>query len=120
MGVRLQIRKAVLAATKSGFSLLEVLVALSLLAIVLTFLLQGFAGGLTNVHANDDHLQAAAVAEGVLAVASVHQRSPNVCWKPLRTLHRLRLRSHTATSAIGETQYIAYADSRTTMDYHEV
>ncbi len=53
--------------TKSGFSLLEVLVALSLLAIVLTLLLQGFADGLANVRAGDNQLQAAAVAEGMLA-----------------------------------------------------
>lgn len=53
----------------AGFTLLEVLVALALLSVGLAMLLKAFAGGLANVRAGDGHVQAAALAEGVLAQA---------------------------------------------------
>lgn len=54
-------------ACDGGFTLLEVVVALTLLAVALTMLMQSFAGGLRNVDAGDRHTQAAALAEGMLS-----------------------------------------------------
>ncbi len=50
-----------------GFSLLEVLVAFAILALVGTALFQLFSGGLSNAAAADDYSRAVLVAESVLA-----------------------------------------------------
>ncbi len=51
----------------AGFSLLEVLVAFVILALVATSLFNLFAGSLANVGAADDYSRAVLVAESVLA-----------------------------------------------------
>jgi general secretion pathway protein I len=56
-----------------GFSLLEVLVAFVILALVATALFRMFSGSLTNVAAADDYSRAVLVAESVLADAAVAQ-----------------------------------------------
>jgi general secretion pathway protein I len=53
-----------------GFSLLEVLVAFVILALVGTALFRVFSGALTNVAAADDYSRAVLVAESVLAEAA--------------------------------------------------
>jgi type II secretion system protein I len=53
-----------------GFSLLEVLVAFSILALVGTALFRLFSGALTNASAADDASRAVLVAESVLAEAA--------------------------------------------------
>jgi len=53
-----------------GFSLLEVLVAFVILALVGTALFRLFSGALTNVAAADDYSRAVLVAESVLADAA--------------------------------------------------
>lgn len=52
---------------QGGFSLLELLVAFTILATVITVLLQIFAGGLRNLKVGDDYASAVAVAEARLA-----------------------------------------------------
>ena len=52
---------------QAGFSLLEILVAFTILATVITVLLQVFAGGLRNLRVGEDYVTAAAVAEARLA-----------------------------------------------------
>jgi general secretion pathway protein I len=54
----------------SGFSLLEVLVAFVILALVGTALFRLFSGSLNNASAADDYSRAALVAESVLAEAA--------------------------------------------------
>jgi len=53
-----------------GFSLLEVLVAFVILALVATALFRLFSGALVNASAADDYTQAVLVAESVLAEAA--------------------------------------------------
>jgi general secretion pathway protein I len=52
---------------QGGFSLLELLVAFTILATVITVLLQVFAGGLRNLKVGDEYTSAVAVAEARLA-----------------------------------------------------
>ncbi len=54
-----------------GFSLLEVLVAFSILALSMGVLLQIFSGGLRNVGLSEDYARAAAIAETQLAGAGI-------------------------------------------------
>jgi general secretion pathway protein I len=56
-----------------GFSLLEVLVAFVILALVGTALFRLFSGSLANVAAADDYTRAVLVAESALAVAAATQ-----------------------------------------------
>jgi len=56
-----------------GFSLLEVLVAFAILALVGTALFRLFSGGLSNASAADDYSRALLVAESVLAEAASAQ-----------------------------------------------
>jgi len=56
-----------------GFSLLEVLVAFVILALVGTALFRMFSGALTNVSAADDYSRAVLVAESVLTEAAAVQ-----------------------------------------------
>ncbi len=56
-----------------GFSLLEVLVAFAILALVGTALFRLFSGGLGNAAAADDYSRAVLVAESVLAEAASAQ-----------------------------------------------
>jgi general secretion pathway protein I len=53
-----------------GFSLLEVLVAFVILALVATAIFRLFSGALVNASAADDYTQAVLVAESVLAEAA--------------------------------------------------
>lgn len=53
--------------TEDGFSLVEVLVALTILGLVLSALFQVFSGGLRNVAAADHYVRAAAIADSKLA-----------------------------------------------------
>jgi general secretion pathway protein I len=55
----------------AGFSLLEVLVAFVILALVATALFRLFSGALANASAADDYSRAVLVAESVLAEAAV-------------------------------------------------
>lgn len=52
---------------QKGFSLLEVLVAFSILALSLGVLMQIFSGGLRNVDQSTHHAQAVAIAKSLLA-----------------------------------------------------
>ncbi|MDX9767971.1 MAG: prepilin-type N-terminal cleavage/methylation domain-containing protein [Ectothiorhodospiraceae bacterium] len=54
-----------------GFSLLEVLVALAILAMALGVLLQSFGGGLRNARLADETSRATVIAESLLAEAGV-------------------------------------------------
>jgi len=54
-------------AVQRGFSLLEVLVAFAILALVGTALFRLFSGGINNASAADDYSRAVLVAESVLA-----------------------------------------------------
>ena len=56
-----------------GFSLLEVLVAFVILALVATALFRLFSGALVNASAADDYTHAVLVAESVLAEAAAAQ-----------------------------------------------
>lgn len=66
--------------TARGFSLLEVLVAFVILALVATALFRLFSGSLANATAADEYSRAVLVAESVLAEAAAA--------KPLRELAR--------------------------------
>jgi len=57
----------------AGFSLLEVLVAFMIVALVVTALFRLFGGAMTNMSAADDWTRALLVAQSRLAVASVAQ-----------------------------------------------
>ena len=52
---------------QAGFSLLEILVAFTILATVITVLLQIFAGGLRNLRVGDEYMTAVTIAEARLA-----------------------------------------------------
>ena len=52
---------------QAGFSLLEILVAFTILATVITVLLQIFAGGLRNLRVGDEYMAAVTIAEARLA-----------------------------------------------------
>lgn len=56
---------------QGGFSLLEVLVAFSILALSMGVLMQIFSGGLRNVGLSEDYARAVAIAETQLAGAGV-------------------------------------------------
>lgn len=56
---------------QSGYSLIEVLVAFSILAMALTVLLKIFAAGLRNVDAASEYAQAVSIADAELAVPGV-------------------------------------------------
>jgi general secretion pathway protein I len=60
-------------ARSHGFSLLEVLVAFVILALVGTALFRLFSGSLANVAAADDYTRAVLVAESALAAAAATQ-----------------------------------------------
>lgn len=57
--------------TQGGFSLLEVLVAFSILALSLGVLMQIFSGSLRNVDVSRDQAQAVVIAQSLLASAGV-------------------------------------------------
>ncbi len=52
---------------QNGFSLLEVLVAFSILALSMGVLMQIFSGGLHNVEVSSHHIKAVAIAKSLLA-----------------------------------------------------
>jgi general secretion pathway protein I len=56
---------------QSGYSLIEVLVAFSILAMALTVLLKIFSAGLRNVDAASEYAQAVSIADAELAVPGV-------------------------------------------------
>jgi general secretion pathway protein I len=58
---------------QTGFSLLEVLVAFMIVALVVTALFRLFGGAMTNMSAADDWTRALLVAQSRLAVASAAQ-----------------------------------------------
>lgn len=58
-------------AIQRGFSLLEVLVAFSILALSMGVLMQIFSGGLRNVGISEDYARAVALAETQLATADI-------------------------------------------------
>ena len=64
---RANVRRPARRRRTAGFSLLEVLVAFVILALVATALFNLFAGSLANVGAADDYSRAVLVAESVLA-----------------------------------------------------
>lgn len=57
--------------SQAGFSLLEVLVAFSILALSMGTLMQIFSGGLRNVGLSEDYARAVAIAETQLAGAGI-------------------------------------------------
>ena len=59
-----------------GYTLIEVLVAMTILAMVMTVLFRVFSGGLRNVGIAGDYAQAVAIAESQLAAAHSGTLSP--------------------------------------------
>lgn len=57
--------------SQRGYSLIEVLVAFTILAMALTVLLRIFAGGLSNIDAASEYAQALRIGEAELAVPGV-------------------------------------------------
>ena len=58
---------------QSGYSLIEVLVAFSILAMALTVLLKIFSAGLRNVDAASEYARAVSIAEAELAVPGIFE-----------------------------------------------
>jgi len=62
-----------------GYSLIEVLVAFTILALTLTVLFRIFSGGLRNVDAAADYAMAVLVAEGKLGTWRLHSVADRFC-----------------------------------------
>jgi general secretion pathway protein I len=62
------------AASRSGFSLLEILVAFTVLAVSLGVLMQVFSGSLRHAEVAEDQAKAVAIGQSLLAAAGVEQR----------------------------------------------
>lgn len=61
-----------------GYTLIEVLVAMTILAMAMTVLFRVFSGGLRNVGVAGDYAQAVAIAESQLAAADGAELAPGV------------------------------------------